>query len=114
MSNPALGLRAGGRLAGRAAGDVATVLAVRMLLALLGAIAALFGAVLLYRHSISGALWGPYLPNSPKVTIVRYSTPWIDGAAGLTLLAGLLVTAVVADLVRWRRVRRVTHDHLGH
>lgn len=110
MTNPALVQRA----AGRAAGDVATVLVTRMLMSWLGALAALFGAVLLYRQSISSSLWGPYLPNSPKVTIVRYSTPWIDGAVGLTLLAGLLVTAAVADLVRWRRVRRVTHDRLEH
>jgi fructose 1,6-bisphosphatase len=95
-----------GRVAGRAAGEVATVLAIRMSVALLGAIAALAGVLVLYGHSMRSSQWGPYLPGESAVTIERYSTPWLIGATGLALLAGLLVVAAVADFVRWRRVRR--------
>lgn len=95
-----------GRVAGRAAGEVATVLAIRMSVALLGAIAALAGVWVLYRQSMRPSQWGPYLPGEPAVTIERYSTPWLIGATVLALVAGLLVVAAVADFVRWRRVRR--------
>lgn len=103
---PASSLRPFGRPTDRAAGDVATVLAVRMVVALIGVAVAVFAAILLYQHSIRSRQWGPYLPGDAPVTIERISTPWLIGATGLVLLAGLLVTAVVADLVRWRRVHR--------
>lgn len=77
-----------------------------MVLALIGAAAAVFGAILLYRHSMRPRQWGPYLPGDAPVTIERISTPWLIGATALVLLGGLLVTALAADLVRWRRVRR--------
>lgn len=95
---------------GRAADAVASVVAVRMAIAALGVLAALYGAVMLYRHSMRTTLWGPFLPGEPQVEIVRYSTPWLLAAAGLALLAGLLFVAVVADTVRWRRLRRAARD----
>jgi hypothetical protein len=98
--------RAGGHGTGRAADAVASVLAMRIVIALLGMLAALYGTVMFYRHSMRAALWGPYVPNSSQVAIVRYSTPWLVAAAGLALLAGLLLVAAVADTVRWRRLRR--------
>lgn len=102
--------RPGGRGTGRAADALASVLAVRISIAAAGMLAALYGAVMLYRHSMRPALWGPYLPNTPQVTIVRYSAPWLVAAAGLALLAGLLLVAAVADTVRWRRLRRAARD----
>ncbi len=102
---PAQSPASSGRPTDRAAGDVATVLLVRMVVALIGAAASVIGAVLLFRHSVRPQQWGPYLGDAP-VTIQRISTPWLVGATGLLLLAGLLVTAVAADLVRWRRLRR--------
>lgn len=99
------------RRTGGAAARVASVLLVRVGLALLGAVIAVAGAVFLYRASMKSSQWGPFLADAGPVTIVRYSTPWIAAAAGAVLVAGLLVTAAVTDLVRWRRVRRAARAH---
>lgn len=100
--------RPGGRGTGRAADALAAVLLVRIVVAVLGMLAALYGAVMLYLHSMSSSIWN--FADIPQATIVRYSTPWLVAAAGLSLLAGLLLVAAVADTVRWRRLRRAARD----
>ncbi|WP_029136247.1 hypothetical protein [Nakamurella lactea] len=109
-SRPLRARRSTGHGTDRAADAVASVVAVRMVIALLGMFAALYGTVMLYRHSMRTTLWGPFVAGESKVAIVRYSTPWLLAAAGLALLAGLLLVAAVADTVRWRRLRRAARD----
>lgn len=87
------------------------MLAVRMAVSGVGVVLATVGAVLLYRHSMRSALWGPFRGTTEPVSIVRYSTPWLMAAAGALLIGGLLLTAFVADLVRRRRVRRAGRAH---
>lgn len=50
-------------------------------------------------------LFPPVLPDGPPVVITRYSGPWIAGAAGMALLAGLLLVTAASDLWRRRAMR---------
>ncbi len=91
----------------RAAGDVARVLVVRAVLALIGAVAAVVGAVAMWQRSMHDSDFGPYLGKT-LTPVTRYSGPWIVGAAGLALVAGLLVVAAVTDSHRAIRLRRLS------
>lgn len=97
---------AGGDGTGDAARSVAGVLAVRIALAVPVLLVALAGAVVLYRESISVHVFGPFIEGDAPSRIRLYSTPWLVGAAGCLLLAGLVVVFAVRDVVRRRRVQR--------
>ncbi|WP_230313449.1 hypothetical protein [Nakamurella alba] len=79
---------------------VAGVLAVRSALALVGAVACVVGAVLLYRHAISPHTFPAFVAGTDSTTIDRWSGPWLAGAGGVLLLGCLLATQGVVDLVR--------------
>lgn len=89
-----------------AARDVSRILGLRIALAVPVLLLALAGAVLLYRASISTDTFGPFIEGQQPSQIRLYSTPWLVGAAGCLLVAGLAVVFAVRDLVRRRRVRR--------
>lgn len=82
------------------------MLALRIWVAGAGAVLAGAVAVWLYLQSMSVSVWGPYLPDGKPVEITRYSTGFLVGAAGALLVAGLLLTAAMADAVRRSRLRR--------
>lgn len=69
---------------------------------LVAAAALLVAAVLSYRHGIATNLFPPYLADGGPTPINRYSAPWIAGAAGLVMLAGLLITHGSARLVHYK------------
>jgi hypothetical protein len=79
---------------------------VRLVVALVVALAAVAGAVLLFRHSRSPGSFGPFMADGAMTEVTRYSGPWIMGAGGLLLLAALLLVVVVVDAVRLGRRRR--------
>lgn len=85
---------------------VVRILRLRLVLELVLGVVAVGGAVLLFRKSINLTLWGPFIAGDPVVTIRKYSSPWVLGAAGALLFAGLLVVFAVKDLVRVRRLDR--------
>jgi hypothetical protein len=87
---------------------VAKVLLLRGILAVVAAAALIAGAVLLFRHSMRTDVFPSYSDDSKASYITRYSAPWIAGAAGALLLAGLSLTAGITDLVRRLRLRVLT------
>jgi hypothetical protein len=91
---------------GRAAGDVSTVLMVRSVVAALGTVALVVAAVLLFRHGVRGDHFPPYVSGASSTVITRYSAPWIAGAAGAALLAGLSFSSVAVDFFRRLRLQR--------
>ncbi|QNK82810.1 hypothetical protein [Nakamurella sp. PAMC28650] len=95
--------------AGRAAGDVSSVLLIRTIVAAVATIVLVVAAVLLFRHGVRPDHFPAFLSGTTSTVITRYSAPWIAGAAGAALLAGLCFTSVTVDLfrrVRWQRARR--------
>lgn len=97
------------RTTDRGAPGLAPILALRIVIGTVLALAAVVASVPLFVASISTSVWGPFIAGDPAVTIRRYSSPWVVAAAGALLLAGLLVVFVVTDLVRLHRVRRSAH-----
>lgn len=69
---------------------------------LVAAAVLLLAAVLSYRHGIATNLFPPYLADGGPTSINRYSAPWIAGAAGLVMLAGLLITHGSARLLHYK------------
>ncbi len=67
-----------------------------------GGVLLLLAAVLSYRHGIASNLFPAYLAGGDPTPIRRYSAPWIAGAAGLTILAGFLLTHGTARLVHYK------------
>jgi hypothetical protein len=88
--------------------DIALVLLVRGVLALVATAALVVGAYLLYRHGMRADTFPGYADDRTSNAVVHYSPPWIAAAAGLLLLAGLALTAGIADLLRRARLRVVT------
>ncbi|SDO95277.1 hypothetical protein SAMN04515671_2459 [Nakamurella panacisegetis] len=103
---PAVELPLSPRAAGRAADDVSTVLLVRAIVAGTATIALLMVAGLLFAHGVRDDTFPPYLSGTKSTTIVRYSAPWIAGAAGCALLAGLAFVSFGVDLFRHLRLQR--------
>lgn len=103
---PVVDLPLSPRAAGRAAGDVSTVLLVRSIVAGGATVLLLVVAGLLLAHGIRGDAFPGYLSDGKNVTIVRYSAPWIAGAAGCALLAGLSFVSFGVDLFRRIRLQR--------
>ena len=94
------------KAAGRAAGDVSTVLLVRSIVAGAATVLLVVVAVLLFDHGVRDDTFPPYLSGAKSTTIVRYSAPWIAGAAGCALLAGLAFVSFGVDLFRRIRLQR--------
>lgn len=87
---------------------MANLLILRAVLGLLGAAVAFVGGVLMWRHSMRDSNFGPFFADPAMTPVTRYSAPWIVGAAGLMLVAGLLVVAALSDGYRAIRVRRLS------
>lgn len=83
------------------------VLVLRISLAALAAMGCLIGAVLAYRYALRPTDWGVFIEGDGSTIITRYSGPWLGAAAGLALLAGLLVVSLTTDSVRLHRLRRI-------
>jgi hypothetical protein len=96
--------------AGRAAGDVSSVLLIRALVGAFATVVLLAGAVLLFRHGIRSDTFPPYVSGTTSSTVVRYSAPWIAGAGGAALLAGLSFVSFSVDLFRRIRLQRARRD----
>ncbi len=92
--------------AARAADDVSTVLLIRAVVAGLGAVALLVVAVLLFDHGVRPDNFPSFTTGARYTVITRYSGPWIGGAAGVALLAGLSFTSFGVDLFRRIRLQR--------
>ena len=93
--------------AARAAGDVSSALLIRAIVAAVATVVLLVVAVLLFRHGIHNNAFPGYLDGQKSTEITRYSAPWIAGAAGVALLAGLSFTSFGTDLFRRVRLQRV-------
>ena len=63
-------------------------------------------AVLVFRHGVRDDHFPPNVSGAGATVITRYSAPWIVGAAGAALLAGLAFTSVAVDLFRRIRLQR--------
>lgn len=103
---PAVDVPLSPRAAGRAAGDVSSVLLVRSIVAAVGTVVLVVAAVLMFRHGVRGDHFPPYVNGTTSTMITRYSAPWIAGAAGVALLAGLAFTSVAVDVFRRLRLQR--------
>ncbi|WP_229674350.1 hypothetical protein [Nakamurella endophytica] len=92
----------------RAAHELGRTLLVRG--AVLAAVAVLLvvAAVLAYRHGVRDDTFPPYVAGTTGTTITRYSGPWIAGAGGALLVAGLLAVGAARDLLGWRRMVRAS------
>ena len=76
--------------------------AIAVVLAVLAAAAAWF----LLRHGIRTDDFPPFIDGQQSTPITRYSGPWLTAAAGMALLAALLLLFAVIDLVLWSRAKR--------
>ena len=66
------------------------------------AIQLLVVAVLVYRAGVRTDQFPPYLEGTASTGITRISGPWVAGAAGILLVAVLLLVQGVTDLLRRR------------
>ncbi|MET3808521.1 hypothetical protein ABIB25_005550 [Nakamurella sp. UYEF19] len=92
--------------AGRAAGDVSSVLLIRAVVAGVATVVLLVVAVLLFDHGVRPDNFPSYVSGTTRTVITRYSAPWIGGAAGVALLAGLSFTSCSVDVFRRVRLQR--------
>lgn len=81
--------------------ELRTGLALRAVLAVLGAGIAIAAAIGLARAGIVDHHFPPYVAGDTTTVITAYSGPHWAGAIGLGAVAGLLLVAAVTDL--WRR-----------
>lgn len=91
---------------GRAAGDVSSVLLIRTIVAVAATVVLVLAAVLVFRHGVRDDHFPPFLRGQSTTIITRYSAPWMVGAAGAALLAGLSFTSFAVDLFRRIRLQR--------
>ena len=70
--------------------------AIALVLAVLAAIAAWF----LLRHGIRTDDFPPFIDGQQATPITRYSGPWLTAAAGMALVAALLLLFAAVDLLR--------------
>lgn len=92
--------------AGRADGDVSSVLLIRAVVAGVAAVLLLAIAVVLFRNGVRPNRFPPYVAGVERTFITRYSGPWIGGAAGVAVLAGLSFVSFGVDLFRRIRLQR--------
>jgi len=76
--------------------------------ALVAAVLAAIGAWLLLRNGIRTDAYPAFLPGTESTGITRYSGPWLTAAAGVALVAALLLLSAGLDLLRWIRTGAVT------
>jgi hypothetical protein len=76
-------------------------LAVRAVLSLAGAVLLLVCGILMARHGIVDHTFPAFIAGASRTVITSYSGPWLSGAIGVGLAAGLLLVAGITDL--WRR-----------
>jgi len=76
-------------------------LAVRASLSLAGGVLLLACGILLARHGIVDHTFPAFVEGQQHTVITSYSGPFISGAIGVGLVAGLLLVAGITDL--WRR-----------
>lgn len=91
---------------GRAAGDVSSVLLIRAVVAAVATVVLLVVAALLFAHGVRPDNFPSYVSGTTRTVITRYSAPWIGGAAGIALLAGLAFTSSAVDAFRRVRLQR--------
>ena len=77
-------------------------------MALVAAVLAAIGAWLLLRNGIRTDAYPAFLPGTESTGITRYSGPWLTAAAGVALVAALLLLSAGLDLLRWIRTGAVT------
>lgn len=97
--------------------DLRVVLALRAVLAILGAIVFVVAAVGLGRAGIVDHRFPSFLPGGTGTVITAYSGPLLAAAIGAGTVAGLLLVSAVTDI--WRRALMGTslagsHAGLGH
>ena len=73
-----------------------------LIIAVLIAVLAAVGAVLLFRHAVEPSNFPPFVATDKKTVINRYSGPWITAAGGLLLIALLALTFGGIQLARRR------------
>lgn len=81
--------------------EMRAVLALRAVLAVLGAVVLVVAAVGLARAGIVGNTFPSYIPGGSKTVIKAYSGSHLAGAIGIGTVAGLLLVSAVTDI--WRR-----------
>lgn len=81
--------------------DLRVLLALRAVLAILGACIAVAAAIGLARAGIVNHLFPAFLPGDESTVITSYSGPLLATAIGVGAIAGLLLVSAVTDL--WRR-----------
>jgi len=69
--------------------------------ALVAAVLAAIGAWLLLRNGIRTDAYPAFLPGTESTGITRYSGPWLTAAAGVALVAALLLLSAGLDLLAW-------------
>ncbi len=77
------------------------VLLRRSIVAVAAAGLAAVGAWLLLRHGIRTDDYPAFLPGTESTGITRYSGPWLTAAAGMGLVAALLLLSAGLDLLAW-------------
>ena len=97
--------------------ELRVLLALRAVLAILGAGVAVAAAVGLAHGGIVSHRFPAFLPGGQATEITSYSGPLLAAAIGVGAIAGLLLVSAVTDL--WRRAlmgASLAHSHpgLGH
>ncbi|MEO7125619.1 MAG: hypothetical protein ABI382_08565 [Nakamurella sp.] len=97
--------------------ELRAVLALRTVLAVLGAAVLVAVAVGLAKEGIVDHSFPAFLPGSTVTVITSYSGPLLAGAIGVGAVAGLLLVSAVTDI--WRRALMGaslagSHVGLGH
>lgn len=89
----------------RAIGGLASALLVRGVLSAAATVILLVAAVLLFRNGIRVDRFPSFVAGTDHTDITRYSGPWIAAAFVATLVAAVILTLGVVDLVRRLRLR---------
>jgi len=76
-------------------------LAVRAALSLAGGVLLLVCGLVMARHGIVDHTFPAFVEGEQHTIITSYSGPWLSGAIGVGLVAGLLLVSGITDL--WRR-----------
>ena len=79
------------------------VLLIRSICAAVAAAVAAICSWLLLQNGIRTDAYPAFLPGTENTEITRYSGPWLPAAAGVALVAALLLLSAGLDLVRWYR-----------
>ena len=79
------------------------VLLIRSICTAVAAAVAAICSWLLLQNGIRTDAYPAFLPGFENTEITRYSGPWLTAAAGVALVAALLLLSAGLDLVRWYR-----------